>query len=264
LGSYMAECGLAQVPWDSTGWRAVVEPRLSSIDKSGNGGSNGGSRSSGGGKTTDTFYFAPNGKKFRSRAEVARWHGCRGAPETKKSLAAELKRKASHEAAMARQEVAADAAAGANNNKGKGQGKGKKGKGPGKGKGGKQASSSEVGDNAPTSTQSSARKGEFGGQGEDDEDKDASNELSGAASFTPRMEDDGSEEAADLGPGDGSNQFSHPHHSLAGAATAGALMLARKAAGELRQLQNTRTKLEKALAKEKEKRETSTKYVKMK
>jgi hypothetical protein len=78
------------------------------------------------------------------------------------------------------------------------------------------------------------------------------------------MEDDGSEEAADLGPGDGSNQFSHPHHSLAGAATAGALMLARKAAGELRQLQNTRTKLEKALAKEKEKRETSTKYVKMK
>jgi uncharacterized spore protein YtfJ len=38
-----------------------------------------------------------------------------------------------------------------------------------------------------------------------------------------------------------------------------ALLLARKAAGELKQLQNTRTKLEKALAKEKEKRDSSAK-----
>ena len=144
----------------------------------------------------DTFYFAPSGKKFRSRAEVARWHGCAGAPETNKSRQAGLKRKAS----------AADAA------------------GP-----------LQAGDAA------------------DAQAADAQAAAAERASAAGATQVDG------LAPGDqgSGNGASSSHFVSSFGRGETALVLARKAAGELRQLQAMRAKLEKALAREKEKRETS-------
>jgi hypothetical protein len=149
----------------------------------------------------DTFYFAPSGKKFRSRAEVARWHGCVGAPETNKSRQAGLKRKAS----------AADAA------------------GP-----------LQAGDAADA-------------QAADAQAADAQAAAAERASAAGATQVDG------LAPGDqgSGNGASSSHFVSSFGRGETALVLARKAAGELRQLQAMRAKLEKALAREKEKRETS-------
>jgi hypothetical protein len=149
----------------------------------------------------DTFYFAPSGKKFRSRAEVARWHGCAGAPETNKSRQAGLKRKAS----------AADAA------------------GP-----------LQAGDAADA-------------QAADAQAADAQAAAAERASAAGATQVDG------LAPGDqgSGNGASSSHFVSSFGRGETALVLARKAAGELRQLQAMRAKLEKALAREKEKRETS-------
>ena len=69
LTVYLKACG-AEGAFDGRGWRVQLV-----------------TRQEGAARGADTFFFSPCGKKFRSRADVARWLGLSGAPVTKRSLA---------------------------------------------------------------------------------------------------------------------------------------------------------------------------------